>query len=53
MELGVDDIDENILGNEENTISGMEKFPYDAAINAFITLPKNTFDEYFQPPLPL
>ncbi|KAK2655125.1 hypothetical protein Ddye_008177 [Dipteronia dyeriana] len=36
MALGVDDTHASILENEENTISGMEKFPYDATINAFM-----------------
>ncbi|KAK0585796.1 hypothetical protein LWI29_034078 [Acer saccharum] len=53
MALGADDTDASILGNEENTISGMEKFSYDAANNAFIAPPNNTFDESFQPPSPL
>ena len=53
MALGADDTDASILGNEENTISGMEKFSYDAASNTFIAPPNNTFDESFQPPSPL
>ena len=53
MALGADDTDASILGNEANTISGMEKFPYDAASNAFIAPPNNTFDESFRPPSPV
>ena len=53
MALGADDTDVSILKNEENTISGMEKFPYDATNNAFIAPPNNTFDESFQPQSPL
>ena len=53
MALGADDTDVSILENEENTISGMEKFPYDATNNAFIAPQNNTFDESFQPQSPL
>ena len=50
MAFGADDTDVSILENEENTISGMEKFPYDATSNAFIAPQNNTFDDSFQPP---
>ena len=53
MALGADDTDVSILENEENTIFGMEKFPYDATNNAFIAPQNNTFDESFQPQSPL
>ncbi|KAK0604199.1 hypothetical protein LWI29_013067 [Acer saccharum] len=53
MALGADDTDASILENEENTISGMENFPYDATSNAFIAQQNNTFDESFQPQSPL
>ncbi|KAK3218403.1 hypothetical protein Dsin_012373 [Dipteronia sinensis] len=53
MALGADDTDASILGNEENTISGMEKFPYDATSNTFIAPQNNIFDESFQPQSPL
>ncbi|KAK2641241.1 hypothetical protein Ddye_023004 [Dipteronia dyeriana] len=49
MALGADDTDASILENEENTIYGMEKFPFDATNNAFIAPQNNIFDESFQP----
>ncbi|KAK2658979.1 hypothetical protein Ddye_005512 [Dipteronia dyeriana] len=44
MALGVDDTDASILENEENTISGMEKFPYNVTSNAFMAPQNNIFD---------
>ncbi|KAK2658518.1 hypothetical protein Ddye_005051 [Dipteronia dyeriana] len=53
MALGVDDTDVSILENEENTISGMEKFPYDATSNASMAPQNNIFDESFRPQSPI
>ncbi|KAK2636185.1 hypothetical protein Ddye_030977 [Dipteronia dyeriana] len=53
MPLGVDDTYTSILENEENTISEMEKFPYDATSNAFMAPQNNIFDLSFQPQSPI